>query len=240
MLNQLKYFFSLLQQTFRSPLFDYVASLTLSTLLGTIPLLLLLLFCIYHTPYLNIQQSNFEQFFFHPLHISETADALNIIKKNLPVAIQFPPSTLLYLTALCAFFTFFIANTLCKITNQTHPLKLGIKILFLILCTMIVTTTIPAWANSALTLLLIKAIFFTLLMLAILKDHPISLIIKTVILTLLSQFILSQLFIFFYSASAVYHIIYGQVAGFIILISWIYFSWAIIAFFLYIHTKNIQ
>jgi len=105
---------------------------------------------------------------------------------------------------------------------------------------MIAATTIPSWTDSAFALLLIKALFFTFLMLAILKDHPTSLILKTVTLTLLSQSILSHLFISFYSASAVYHIIYGQIAGFIILISWIYFSWAIIAFFLYIHTKNTQ
>ena len=238
MYDKFKNCFLTIQQTFKSPLFDYVSSLTLSTLLGTIPLLLLLLFCIYHTPYLNTHQADFEQFFFHPLKISETKEALATIKSNLPIATQFTSSTLVYLCILCAFFAFFIANTLCKITHQNQPIRLGIKMIALILCTMIFATIIPQWGASTLNLLIYKAIFFALLLLTILPDHPTLLILKTVCFTLVAQSILSQLLINFYSTSTAYHLIYGQLAGFIILISWIYFSWAIIAFFLYIHTKR--
>lgn len=240
MLDQFKHFRSLFIQALNGPLFDYVASLTLSTLLGTIPLFLLLIFCIYHTPYLNMHQTNFEQFFFQSIHIAQTQEALSTIQNNLPQTINFSVSTLLYLSMLCLCFIFFIATTLCKITHQTKPMRLTLKLILLILCTVLLTTLTSDWIENAWLLLLYKALFFSLLLLAILKNHPFILIIKTVFLTLIIQSILNQLFINFYSGSAIYHIIYGQIAGFVILISWVYFSWAIIALVLHLHTRAIQ
>ena len=220
---------------------DLTASLTISTMLGTIPVCLLSLYCVYHTPILNNYQTQVEQLIYQPMKNAQTEQALATIEQAVPSALDFSYSTLFSLLFFSLFFIFSISHTLAKINQQETTNRLAGKILVILISSLITVVAIselfPNWSASIIGPSIFKSLILAALLTAILPKHPPALILRTVCLIMVMQFFIGYGFVTYYHYVNTYHLIYGQATGFIMLISWIYISWAIIVFAL-IHNNE--
>lgn len=240
-MNHLRHLYESVCEFFSTHATDWTASLTISTMLGAIPTCLLSLYCIYHTPLLNGYQSQIEELIYQPMKNAQTEQALATIEQVIPSALDFSLTTLFSLLFFSVFFVLSISHTLCKINRQEIASRLSFKILIILIASLIaavgMTELYPQWGKLALISSLFKFTILSALLTAILPKHPPLLILKTVCLIMAMQFGIGYAFVEYYYYINTYHLIYGQAAGFIMLISWIYISWAIIVFAL-IHNNE--
>ena len=240
-MKQLRKLYVSICEFFSTHATDWTASLTISTMLGTIPTCLLCLYCIYHTPVLNNYQPQVEQLIYQPMKNAQTEQALATIEQAMPSALDFSYSTLASLLFFSMFFVFSISHTLAKINQQETANRLAGKILIILVSSLVAAVAIaelyPNWGQSAFGTSIFKSLMLAALLAAILPKHPPPLILKTVCLIMVMQFLIGYGFVTYYHYVNTYHLIYGQATGFIMLISWIYLSWAIIVFAL-IHNNE--
>lgn len=226
----------------RSPLCDQVASITITSILGFIPLILMTLFLIYHSPLLNQYQHLIENFIFHALSTEQTANTLHHIQTQIPTIVNFQTSTLISLFCMAYFFLFTLAHTISKITKQNHRVPLHLKLFsFIFLIIFIVILTDMMWGNLLHAWwysILLRTLFLHILFNIILPDHKHLSILSAVVTTLIAQLTFNALMVYYYSVFSDYHIIYGQLAGIAILLTWIYLSWFIIFFIIKLHKQD--
>tara|TARA_Y200000002_G_scaffold379206_1_gene388030 strand:+ start:10 stop:747 length:738 start_codon:yes stop_codon:yes gene_type:complete len=226
----------------KTDIFDHVATLTLSTLIGFIPSFLLILFVIYHTPLLNNYQTAFEEFFFVPFSISLTEGVMHEVGKLLPSIFDFQYSTLISLLIFSYLFVFYIATTLTKITRCQYFIPLHIQIFIYILGIFAIVAALseifPNWLSFWWAWLLFKSISLFLLFMLLLPHKKMLGLLGIIFTAIIAQTLVGIMFIEYYTYYNNYHIIYGQFAGYIILISWIYVSWSIIALVLFFSSNK--